>query len=216
MPEILSNIATQNLFVPQLTLGPVKNCKQISFVGIGQPFLVQLWKPDPHDANGNPVIEGITRAYPANGGDAFQGVSGVAFASALPNLPAQIYADLAYQTDPLSLGQSITSAVINNSGQLVVSGVALTGSVAPNGAILAGTGYTVTYNGTGDYTVNFNSAFAAAPIVVCQCVYNGGAVIFVGELDRVALLTSFRFQTYSVATQVAADSGFQFLVVEVQ
>lgn len=206
MPELLQNVPTQNTFVHALQLGPVKNCKQINWIGLGQPYRVQLWKPDPRDPNGQPVEEGTVREYPANASDAFQGVSGVSFASAIAGQPAQIYAQLSYAQDPLSLGSAITSATIGSNGQIVPNAAMVTGYVTPTGTIISGTGFTVAVLGAGDYQITYTSPFAAAPVTFATVV---GAVAYMRSnaisASQVELLTSdgvsHQFQFVSIATQ---------------
>jgi hypothetical protein len=212
VPELIENVATQNTFVDQLQLGPVKNCKQISFVGLGQPFTIQLWKPNPADPNGNPVQEGITRDYPANGGDAFQGVSGIKFRSTIAGKPAQIYANLAYATDPLSLGSSITSAIIDSSGQIVPPATGMiTGQVAAAGGIIAGTGFTVTVIGTGVYDITFSTPFASEPTIVANGRYNGAPVEITVE-PRTPPTTVARLAVWDTSAMLVAND-FNFIAV---
>lgn len=80
------------------------------------------------------------------------------------------------------------------------------GSVAADGSIVRGTGFTVTKNGAGDYTVTFDPAFTSVPVV------NANAVTWVAavqEFSRTA--SSFRVITYVTTTGANTDQGFDFM-----
>jgi len=206
MPELLQNVATQATFVPALQLGPVKNCTQVSFVGIGQPFQVLLFKPDPHDLAGNPVQEGTPRLYPANGGDSFIGnISGAWFADAIAGQHAQIYASLAYATDPLSAGQSITSATITNTGQIAPS-LTIAGIISNTGTWV-GSGFTVVKTGTGVYQVTFTTPLAGA-----GCAAATSPVATSRLISANALLTTGVIFSSTTLGGTLADADFSFIV----
>lgn len=160
VPELLQNLPTANAYTDALKLGPVKNCKQLNFLGIGQPFFVTLWKPDPNDPTGTPVEEGAEREYPANGSDVFQNVAGAKFRSKIAGQPAYIYGALAYATDPLSLGAGVTSAIITSSGQ-----------ITPPSNVSAELGYA-------QVTANVTINGAAVPIVsLAPITFDGASAV---------------------------------------
>lgn len=63
------------------------------------------------------------------------------------------------------------------SAPLGTNGQRLKGRINADGTIAQGTGFTVTKNGTGDYTVNFDAAFAASPYFDAIPVLAAGAVV---------------------------------------
>jgi hypothetical protein len=74
-------------------------------------------------------------------------------------------------------GQVLTAASGQSTGlqwaTVAAGAVTIKGRVAANGTITAGTGFSVTQNSTGDYTVTFTSAFAAVPVVFVTAVDGG-------------------------------------------
>jgi hypothetical protein len=86
--------------------------------------------------------------------------------------------------------------------------IPLTGQVAADASIDAGTGFTVAAGATGVYTITFDSAFAAAPTVIATVFDNTGS--------RVAHITSV--SAADVVIQVregggtARDKAFHFVV----
>jgi hypothetical protein len=73
------------------------------------------------------------------------------------------------------------------------------GAVNANGTILAGTGFTVTKNGTGDYTVNLK--FPRAPVVVVSSGSTAGNLY--AKLSQTAVPSTTGFSVYTVK----ADTG---------
>lgn len=81
------------------------------------------------------------------------------------------------------------------------------GSVSSTGAILEGTGFTVSHRGTGLYLITFNTAFSDAPSVIGSC---GAARFFSAGSFTV---TSADVATQSGSTGSSADAPFQFIAV---
>jgi len=89
----------------------------------------------------------------------------------------------------------------------------LRGLVNSDGTVVNGTGFTVTRNGTGDYTVTFSTDFSAAPTPVVTGHSTLGVIANVSDL----LTGSFRVQTFVIqalsGATLAADSPFTFIVM---
>lgn len=136
---------------------------------------------------------------------------GVKIKSAIPGTPAQVAGWLIEPNRAgLAPGTQFTGT-ISSTGQIVTGGALLTGTVNADGSIASGSGFTVTKNGTGDYTVNFNTAYSAPPVVVCQTIFGiGGSATDVNSLHAIPAVGSFRVHTWQNAA--AADLPFQFLV----
>jgi hypothetical protein len=81
------------------------------------------------------------------------------------------------------------------------------GSVSSTGAILEGTGFTVSHRGTGLYLITFNTAFSDAPSVIGSC---GAARFFSAGSFTV---TSADVATQSGSTGSSADAPFQFIAI---
>ena len=74
-------------------------------------------------------------------------------------------------------------------------------------AALGGTQYTVTDNGTGDFTVTFARGFARSPVVVATCVTETHkSTCRIDSVDK----NSFTISTFD-ATPAAADVDFNFI-----
>jgi hypothetical protein len=69
-----------------------------------------------------------------------------------------------------TLRASIPAGPQGPAGPAGPTGAALTGIVAGNGTIIAGTGFTITRTAVGTYTVTFTTPFAAAPVMLGQDV----------------------------------------------
>lgn len=54
----------------------------------------------------------------------------------------------------------------------------ISGSIAANGSIVVGAGFTITKGATGIYTINFTSSFATVPSVVFALTSTAGALIY--------------------------------------
>jgi hypothetical protein len=85
------------------------------------------------------------------------------------------------------------------------------GAVSAAGAITAGTGFTVTKNGTGDYSVNLT--FARAPIVVV-----GSGTTAANLAAKLNALTApstagFRVLTFATSTNTATDGAFHWVAI---
>lgn len=87
----------------------------------------------------------------------------------------------------------------------------IVGSIAANGTTLAGSGFSVVYNGTGDYTVTFDMPFGSRPVVTFGLGFTASRV-GVKHKDGVApTATGFSVYTYSSAS--LADSAFDFTAI---
>ena len=88
------------------------------------------------------------------------------------------------------------------------------GSVASDGSIVAGTGFTITKTGTGAYTINFTSAFGTVPIVILTSL---GSTIALRAAELVAAtpptVNDAHVQTYDVANVSAIDAAFHFFAL---
>lgn len=173
MPELLTGVQTTGTPPPTLpygvgvSVGPVANAQQITFAGTGNAFYAWLWKQDPHTQN-KYVAESAPRLYPAGSSDGFTGVAGAAFFSAAANEPATIYAQLAYATDPVSMGPQITAAAVVQLSAASGTIVAYAGATVPagwficNGQAVSRTTYASlfaaigTVYGVGDGSTTFN------------------------------------------------------------
>lgn len=82
------------------------------------------------------------------------------------------------------------------------------GSVAANGSITVGTGFTITRNGAGDYTVTFTQDFAGLPSITLAV--DGAA----GTILRLLTPTAHSFRVTNVTVGgVAQDTPWYFIAV---
>lgn len=89
------------------------------------------------------------------------------------------------------------------------------GDIAAAGTINFGSGFSVVKNGTGDYTVTFTTAFAAAPVVVLTLGPTGGGVAIKHNDAAGPTINNFRVQGFLTATGAASDLRFQFIAISV-
>jgi hypothetical protein len=85
------------------------------------------------------------------------------------------------------------------------------GAVTSAGAVLAGSGFTVTKNATGDYTVSLT--FPRTPLVV---VGTGTTAAFItAKLSATTppSTAGFRVFTFTTSTAVAADGEFHWIAI---
>lgn len=87
------------------------------------------------------------------------------------------------------------------------------GAVSSSGTIVSGAGFSVVKNGTGDYTVTFDVAFADVP----ACLVTAGASSgFLSAKHHAATLpssTAFRVLVFVTNTATATDGAFHFAAV---
>ncbi len=211
MAEIINNVLTQNTYQPGLQLGPAAGVQVITFSILGQPAILQFWTPIP-GYPGKQVLESIERTYTANTFGAFAtNVSGVRFRSAIPGSPAQIHAEMAFAADPKVIGGTLAGVAVTASGQIVLPGAVLTGIIAQNGSIVAGTGFSVAKGTAGLYNVTFSVPFSALPVVTATSGYRLFAASY-------SLLTvnGFQGQVTDTTALVFSDAPWSFTVTPVQ
>ena len=100
-------------------------------------------------------------------------------------------------------GQNIAVSAYNDAQDLSI----LRGQMNANGSAVAANGFSGLLNGTGNYTVNFSTAFADVPSVSCQ-VTQASAVnnAFCVTLYNIGT-TSFSYKIWNVASSPAALSS---------
>lgn len=87
----------------------------------------------------------------------------------------------------------------------------IAGTVNGAGTVVVGSGFTVTVNGTGDYTINFTTAFASAPSVV--------AITHLGTADLIIAANGLPTTTacrliIEIAGGGAFDATFSFVAID--
>lgn len=87
----------------------------------------------------------------------------------------------------------------------------LRGTVNTSGSILAGSGFTVTRNGAGDFTITYSTAFSGQPSVVATAAVVSPAAITAIILSS-ALTTSARIGLVNAAG-TAQDAAFEFIAI---
>jgi hypothetical protein len=123
VPEFLADggpTATQNGYVPLLTLGPASGVKRIYLsVLSAAACLVQCWRyTDPGCSKWE--LETVERTVPGQSiGVTFSRCAGVQIRSAAVGVPAVVVAELVYEGDVEIAGGGITSATISSSGAIV-------------------------------------------------------------------------------------------------
>lgn len=134
----------------------------------------------------------------------------VTFKSAITGKPAQVYG-LLVEDGAAGFGSGTQiSGSLSSTGTTTPPSTGgsnvITGSVDSTGAVLAGTGFTVTKLGTGNYQINWTSPFAAAPTVVATTTQSLRSAI-IGSNATIA--TSVLVQSQTAGTNT--DGGFYFL-----
>lgn len=83
------------------------------------------------------------------------------------------------------------------------------GEISAAGAIIRGSGFTLTKTGTGQYQIDAQTAFSAPPSIVASPIDSNGQNVsaLVGTANSVTMTVSIRSVTHSFI-----DSGFQFTV----
>lgn len=106
--------------------------------------------------------------------------------------------------------RALRKSVPDTGGQsLIIRG----GSVAEDGTIKSGSGFTVTKNGTGDYSVEFAAPFALTPAVI---VGTGETAAFYAAKLHASTPPSengFRVATFITSTTAAVDGIFHWWAV---
>jgi hypothetical protein len=93
------------------------------------------------------------------------------------------------------------------------------GSISSAGVKVAGGGFTVVRNTTGDYTITFAPAFSAAPLVIVQIgysvVWNRTAMVMnvAGTADSFPTAASFRVLTRDTGGN-PQDTSFSFFATD--
>jgi hypothetical protein len=97
-------------------------------------------------------------------------------------------------------------------GVIVVGSInGITGILDPSATILGGTGFTAVHTGVGLYTVTFNTAFAANPVVVVTALSTSDIT---AVLNGLPATTGFEIATYFAGA--LADEYSNFIAIEVQ
>lgn len=126
MPEFLADgqpIATQNTYLPQLTLGPAPGVKRINLSVLGaNGAIIQCWRYN-SAARDKFALEQIQRVIAGQSiGVVIRGAAGVQIASAVANQSTNVVGELVYGHldwdggDIEIDGGAITSAIINSGG----------------------------------------------------------------------------------------------------
>lgn len=131
------------------------------------------------------------------------------FARPALELPHPVLGGLSVAAAP-SAGQGLA---LDETGKLP-SGVLriLTGLIASSGAITDGAGFTVTKNGTGDYTVTFSAAFASSPIIVLS--NTGTEFAWIQPIFVARSASAFRINLRDTSN-TSRDGAFSFFAMEV-
>lgn len=143
---------------------------------------------------------------PAGNGTLFPGTSGIRFRSYVAGQPASVSASIAPPRQPtLNIGQPSTVTLATTS---------ITARVSGAGAILGGTGFTVTHVGTGHYRITYSTAFAAVPACLAIC-RNNAALIATLDASVAASCDVYTWDA-TVAVPVASDQEFVFTASAIQ
>jgi hypothetical protein len=97
-------------------------------------------------------------------------------------------------------------------GNRVLAGTVV-GTATPSITVTAGSGFTVVRNGVGDYSVTFDTPFAAAPAVSLGAGQN--AVFYAVKISAAGPVsaTGFRAFLWVTNTLAATDGEFHFVAV---
>ncbi len=160
------------------------------------------WLPAPYGRLRSPT-QGLT----------IIGCRGIRFKSAVPGSPARIVADLYLPGDPPFSGGTPNEQILSSAGQAISSNM-ITGIVAANGTITAGSGFSVNRTAAGIYVITFTSPFSAAPVVVANLLDDTS-----GHFVRVRTVTTSGFTLEVRGTdfgQPGIDTAFDFIATAVQ
>jgi hypothetical protein len=91
-------------------------------------------------------------------------------------------------------------------GGRVVSGIFST-----TGAIVAGRGFTVVHNGTGDYTVTFDTPFNVRPAIALGVGTTSGAIVAKMSSATTPTVALFRVAVFISTSGANADSEINFI-----
>lgn len=89
------------------------------------------------------------------------------------------------------------------------------GEVNADGTIARGGGFTVVRNGVGDYTVTFDTAFSATPVVVVGNGPNAHVPVVRLSTGTPPSTTGFRVFGFVANTAAGADTAFTFTATSV-
>ncbi len=133
----------------------------------------------------------------------------------------QVWGSLFTAVEPRVGGGQAFAGTVSSSGSvtpppLPSSGV-ITGVVAANGAIVAGSGFSVVHAGTGIYDVTFANGLATAPVVNADGLENisGGGLFPTVAQPCLVTANGFRVSTFVTGTGLG-DKPWNFLVTPVQ
>ena len=83
------------------------------------------------------------------------------------------------------------------------------GRLASNGAISAGSGFTVTKGGPGAYTINITTPFSDIPTFTATPIFSGTAFGVQGQANASAVSVT----TFISSTGAGSDQGFNFILI---
>jgi hypothetical protein len=203
---VINNVATTDDYSSALTLDSLHLSRQDVAAGgggrlaftVANASVVARFRPLYDRASAAAEYGPETLVTPSTG--TIDNISGVKYRSAAVGVPAQIIATLSEPGDVIPSNANPFTGQIAAGGGFTPPGTvtAITGHVSAAGAILAGTGFTVVKGAAGIYTVNFTTAFSAAPLVLL-------AVLNVNA-QRGAQLTAVAVGSFGVITFNAAGA----------
>jgi len=166
-------------------------------------------------SNPSPEFFLATGVYPLSGTDV-NPINGLRFKNAVAGKAAQVFGAFFYKNDPTLIAASPFDSQISSSGTVtppVSSGAYISGELS-QATILAGTGFTASRPGTGQYTVTFNTPFAATPDILIQIIDAGNGQWHAPILLAVAA-NSFTVQ-FKNNVGTATDASWFFLAQTMQ
>ncbi len=112
--------------------------------------------------------------------------------------------DIPKWVDPSCLRRRVITTVENKTRMIK-------GEIRANGTKVSGSGFTINKNGSNDYTISFNEAFAERPIIVSNIV-SGTPSYFTTEVKSIST-SACRIKVIDPVNGSVMEGGFTFIVM---
>lgn len=222
MAYYINNLELGDKYTAASTLGPFMETDTVTVLVSGEPANMQFYVGD--EATGRWTDE---REYTAAAGpgttNSFKvsNVRGIRMRNANAGQAAVASATLfrtgvTYDSwDPIFDAGSLSPGTITASGQVTPAGLVsgITGQVDNTGHVTGGSGFTITKNGVGDYTIDYTTPFAGTPTVIFQVIesvsIDAASIIIANNNSQTRVL--FYRTPNGIGTPV--DQGFYFVAL---
>lgn len=202
MADYINNIAAGDQYTPGCSIGPDFDANFVVVTIANNPALMQFAVGDYGSWRWTDEREFFSIPQSFRVGN----VRGVRVRNANPGSVVRVLAVLAGDADPDFQSGMPFAGILSASGGISVTG-GLTGHINADGTIAAGSGFTVSHDSGGRYTVTFTTPFTNPPLVICQPADDLGTA---SNIDIPVGANKFSVHIFNSNNLADRDSAFFF------